>query len=69
MYHSFLCKGFFKGLTSRGVAVVVFGTLDDFNSTDVYRRCKEAGATAICTDKPSMLQDMLSSEGPLDVLP
>ena len=69
---SLLCRGFFKGLTSRGVAVVVFGmmeSVDEFNNIHVYRRCKEAGATAICTDKPSLLLEMLSLEGSLDPLP
>ena len=34
-----------------------------------YRKCKEAGANAICTDRPTLLQDLLANEGPLISLP
>ena len=43
------------------------GAEDDFefNTEEAYRRCKLAGANAICTDKPTLLQALLAREGPL----
>lgn len=69
IYHYFLSKSFFTALNQRGVSAVVFGGIEDFNNLEAYRRCKEAGANAICTDKPTMLQAFLSEEGPLVSLP
>jgi len=66
-FHYFISKGFFSALNKRGVSVVVYGGASDpvYNSLATYRLCKEAGANAICTDKPSMLQRLIAKEGPL----
>jgi hypothetical protein len=48
------CRTWVAALRERGVAVILYGS--DLNDKAAYMHCQDAGATAICTDRPSLLQ-------------
>jgi hypothetical protein len=59
---------FYAALADRGVAVVVFGG-PEFDCVQAFRRARDAGVHAVCTDRPALLRKLLQAEGPLAAMP
>ncbi len=52
----FLSPSYFAALKARGVSVVVY---HDVNTPEVFQECMDAGASALCTDRPALLMKWL----------
>ncbi len=55
-----ICRGWCEALAARGVSVVYYGR--DLNDAHAYRTCIQAGASAVCTDRPALLQTFLAAQ-------